>query len=105
MAATEIQHELGQLREVAVRLGSVSRSLTVISTSLDALRDKTYPIWEGAAAEQFDKNGEDLKKRLGDFNEDVGVSKTVLEQAVEAYERTESSVSAAVSELSTEGIF
>lgn len=105
MAETTIMHEITQLREVVSRMEGVSRSVKTVSDTLTGIRNVAMGAWSGEAAAQFGKNGAKLQQNIASYLEDLNLSKTVLSEAITAYEKTEGTVAGTVNKLDTKGIF
>lgn len=103
--ATTIFHEDAQLKSAAAQMGSIIQSMTNIENSILRIHNNTAPTWQGKAADQNTKNFQKLRKMTIDYLSDAQQTKTALDEAVLAYEKTEKSQVAKVSQLDTKGIF
>lgn len=103
--ATTIFHENAELRSAAGRMGTIIQSVANIESAIAQIHNKTAPSWEGKAAEQNARNFQKLRQITTNWLSDARQSKAALDAAVAAYEKTERTQSAKVSELDTKGIF
>lgn len=98
-------HENAELKNAAGRMGSIIQSVANIEEAMGRIHNKAAPSWEGRAAEQNARNFQKLRQITDTWLTDARQTKTALDTAVAAYEKTESQQVAKVSELDTKGIF
>lgn len=103
--ATTIFHENTALVHAAGHMGSIIQSMEGITRNIDRLHDKNLSAWEGKAADQGARNVQTLRRKMEAYLLDAQQTKTALDQAVQAYERTEKTQVDNVSKLNTKDIF
>ena len=103
--ATQIFHEDVELKNAATRMGSVIQSMTNIENAIVQIHNKTSPSWQGKAADQNTRNFQKLRQITDSYLADARQTKSALDSAVLAYEKTERAQVSQVSQLDTKGIF
>jgi uncharacterized protein YukE len=103
--ADTIFHEDAELKSAASRMGSIIQSMTGIQAAIEGIHSGTVITWQGKAADEDTENFKELNEMTKSYLTDAAETKTVLDQAVASYEKTERSQVAKVSQLDTKGVF
>jgi uncharacterized protein YukE len=103
--ATQIFHEDVALKDAASRMGSIIQSMTNIENAIVQVHNRTSPSWQGKAADQNTRNFQKLCQITDGYLSDARQTKSALDEAVLAYEKTERAQVSQVSQLDTKGIF
>lgn len=86
-------------------MNSVIQSMANIENAIVRIHDRTAPIWEGKASDQNTRNFQKMKQITDAYLADARQTKTALDLAAAAYEKTEREQVSKVSQLNTKGIF
>lgn len=103
--ATTIFHEGAELKNAAAGMRTVIRSMTNIENTIAQIHSRTSPVWEGQASDQNTRNFQKLRQINTTYLTDAEKTKAALDEAVAAYEKTETEQVNRVFQLDTKGIF